>query len=421
MKFFAISLATLGLASAAAVDSKVSYDGWKVFRVTVGENSAKLSSVMEKLQLSTWKGKVATSKVVDVVVPPAHVLEFQASTQGYNTLVMHEDLGASIAQEEVFETYASDFAAAAPNATWFNAYHTIAEHTAWLKDLAAAYPSNSEIISAGKSLQGRDITGIHIWGSGGKGSQKGVVWHGTVHAREWITTMTVEYAAYQLLTSTNADDASFKNKYDFYIFPIVNPDGFAYTQTNDRLWRKNRKTVSTSTCVGTDINRNWPNHWDQKAGASTSPCAEDYKGQAAGDTVENKALKAQLDGIAAGKGVQLYMDIHSYSQLWMYPYGYTCSGTLPESATYASLAKGAVAALKAVHGTSYTYGPICSTIYQVSGSSVDYAYENAKVKYSMTVELRDTGNNGFVLPAAQILPSGEETWAGLAYLLKNMV
>jgi len=38
----------------------------------------------------------------------------------------------------------------------------------------------------------------------------------------------------------------------------------------------------------------------------------------------------------------------------------------------------------------------------------------------MTVELRDTGNNGFVLPPAQILPSGEEMWAGFKYLLTNM-
>jgi len=73
-----------------------------------------------------------------------------------------------------------------------------------------------------------------------------------------------------------------------------------------------------------------------------------------------------------------------------------------------------------VHGTTYTQGPICSTIYQVSGSSVDYAAENVKATYSMTVELRDTGNYGFVLPANQILPSAEEAWAGLAYLLKNM-
>jgi hypothetical protein len=76
--------------------------------------------------------------------------------------------------------------------------------------------------------------------------------------------------------------------------------------------------------------------------------------------------------------------------------------------------------VKAVHGTSFEAGPICSTIYQVSGDSVDYAYQVAKANYSMTVELRDTGANGFVLPANQIKPSGEEMWAGFSYLFKNM-
>ena len=102
----------------------------------------------------------------------------------------------------------------------------------------------------------------------------------------------VEYAAYQLLTSTDATTAGFKDSYDFYIFPIVNPDGFAYTQTTDRMWRKNRQTTPTASCVGRDINRNWPSHWDQRGGASTSPCEEDYKGPSAGDGVETKALKA---------------------------------------------------------------------------------------------------------------------------------
>lgn len=186
------------------------------------------------------------------------------------------------------------------------------------------------------------------------------------------------------------------------------------------MWRKNRQSTPSASCVGRDINRNWPSHWDQRGGASTSPCAQDYKGPSAGDGVETKALKAQLDSIAAGKGVQLYMDIHSYSQLWMFPAGFSCTATVPNSAKYRQLTDGAIAALKAVHGTTFTGGDICNTIYQVSGDSVDYANENAKATYSMTIELRDTGNYGFVLPANQIVPSGEETWAGLSYLLKNM-
>lgn len=105
MRLFAVTLASLGLASAAAVNSKVNYDGFKVYRVTVGEDRAKLSSVVDSLKLATWKGKVATSKVVDVVVPPSQISEFEASTEGLSTKVMHNDLGTSIQGEETFEVY----------------------------------------------------------------------------------------------------------------------------------------------------------------------------------------------------------------------------------------------------------------------------------------------------------------------------
>jgi murein tripeptide amidase MpaA len=79
-----------------------------------------------------------------------------------------------------------------------------------------------------------------------------------------------------------------------------------------------------------------------------------------------------------------------------------------------------VAAIKSVHGTSFTSGPICSTIYKATGSSVDYVNDVVGGDYTFTVELRDTGNYGFVLPANQILPSGEEAYAGVRYLLQNM-
>lgn len=38
------------------------------------------------------------------------------------------------------------------------------------------------------------------------------------------------------------------------------------------------------------------------------------------------------------------------------------------------------------------------------------------VKYSYAVELRDTGRHGFLLPEDEILPSSEETFAGVLHL-----
>lgn len=84
------------------------------------------------------------------------------------------------------------------------------------------------------------------------------------------------------------------------------------------MWRKNRQPTSGSSCLGHDINRNWDYQWDLKGGASTSPCAEDFKGSSAGDAPETKALAAGLQAIKDAQGLKLYIDYHSYSQLWMY-------------------------------------------------------------------------------------------------------
>lgn len=122
---------------------------------------------------------------------------------------------------------ADSLASPVPNDTYFTAYHSYDDHLKFLRDLQAGFPGNSEIVNVGRSVQGRTLTGIHIWGSGGKGSKKAIVFHGTVHAREWAATMTTEYMAYQLLTKYATDPRvkAVVDKYDFYITPIVNPDG----------------------------------------------------------------------------------------------------------------------------------------------------------------------------------------------------
>lgn len=106
MKFLGVTLASLGLASAATVAKPVDYTNWKVFRVNVGSNAAKISDMMSKLQLELWKGKPASSEVVDLMVPPSSVKDFETSTEGLQTKLMHDNLGLSIANEQSFDVYA---------------------------------------------------------------------------------------------------------------------------------------------------------------------------------------------------------------------------------------------------------------------------------------------------------------------------
>lgn len=197
--------------------------------------------------------------------------------------------------------------------------------------------------------------------------------------------------------------------------------GFVYSQTTDRLWRKNRQAVSGNSCLGTDVNRNWNYQWAPTGGASTNPCAQDYKGPSAASAPETRALASFASSIRSSQGLKLYIDWHSYSQLFMSPYGYSCTALPSRNAEYQRLLAGTVSAIRAVNGLSFGYGPICNTIYRVTGGGVDYVQDVIQADYVFTAELRDTGRYGFVLPANQILPSGQEAWAGVRYLLLNMV
>jgi murein tripeptide amidase MpaA len=218
--------------------------------------------------------------------------------------------------QEITDHCTAPVADALPDASWFDAYHSYADHLSWLSSVQAAFPSNSEVFVVGQTYEKRNITGIHLWGSGGKDSKPVIYYHATVHAREWIATMVAEYLIYSLVSGySNGTTSTFLDNFDFYIVPVVNADGFVYSQTTTRLWRKNRQVRSGISAVGTDINRNWPDHWDTAGGASTTPSAEDYKGQAACDTPECGVLTTFSNKIAATHGVQWYIDFHSYAKV----------------------------------------------------------------------------------------------------------
>ncbi|RGP78265.1 carboxypeptidase a4 [Fusarium longipes] len=420
MRSFLLALLPLAVATAVPSSKKVDYNGFKSLRVTLPKGAD--AEAINKLAATILNP--GAGEELDIVVAPENVAKVAKLASESTVLV--EDVGAVLAKEETSTVYA------VPSESWFTAYHPYADHLQFLTDLQTSYPTKSEVFTLGNSFEGRALKGIHIWGSGGKGSKPAVVFHGTVHAREWIATMTAEYLAYQLLTKYASDSAvkALVDKYDFYITPIVNPDGFVYTQTTNRLWRKNRQTVSGSTCIGRDVNRNWPYKWELTGGASTNPCDETFKGRAAGDSPELKAIVGQIDSLAAGRGISFYVDFHSYGQyiLWRkfirFPipnldadvpkaYGYDCKVVAPEETALSSIATRINTGIRGQSGLSYTTGNSCRALYATTGDSIDYVQGVAKAKYAYTIELRDKGSYGFSLPASQIQPTVRETWAGV--------
>ncbi|QUC22950.1 uncharacterized protein UV8b_07191 [Ustilaginoidea virens] len=417
MKVALLVASLLSTTAAGAVRPKASYDGHKVFRVPVADDGSNIRSVIKKLGLVTWKPPGRKGAFADIQVPPAQLDSFHDSMKGHQLITMHDDLGKSIEREGAFQAYSAGSA----NRTWFESYHAYSDHVQWLSDLASRYPKMSKLVSSGNSLQGNPIPGLHIFGRSGPGKKPAVVFHGTVHAREWIASMAVEYMMSELVTNYGSDTSitAFVDKYDFYLFPIVNVDGFKHSQTVDRLWRKNLQPNPGSSCRGHDINRNWDYKWGGQ-GASPNPCGDDYGGEKPADAPETRALAAFLHGVKAAQGLKLYIDYHSYGQLFMTPYGYSCSARARNDNELQSLAKGAVDAIYAVNKVKFDHGPICNIIYQATGSSVDYVADVVGADYTFASELRDMGEHGFILPPEQIVPSAKEAFAGAAYLLQHM-
>ncbi|KAI0120804.1 hypothetical protein F4776DRAFT_631891 [Hypoxylon sp. NC0597] len=396
----------------------VSYDEYKVLRINTYGRPSTVKEKIANISYEQWNHDVY--KHIDILISPDQVSAFEALKLEYQ--VMHENLGNSIIAESssrsVWKRQAQDL-------SWYDSYHDYEDHIQYFEDLQHSFPNNSELISSGTSYQGRNLYGLHLWGASGP-DKPAVLYHGNVHAREWITSPVVEYITLQLITGyTNGDNLtrSFLDKYDFYIVPIVNPDGFVYSQTTDRLWRKNRQPPPSSgnqSCIGRDINRNWEFAWDANPlGASTNPCSQSYKGEEPSDAPENQGLDKLVRQLRDGTGIKLYIDWHSYGQYILSPFGYKETLYAPELGKWTKAAGIVSETIRDSSDarTTFTFGPSGATLYPTTGAAPDHVYSIGRAEFSYTIELRDTGKFGFVLPPEQIRPAAEEQWEGQKVLL----
>lgn len=209
-------------------------------------------------------------------------------------------------------------------------------------------------------------------------------------------------------------------RYTFYIMPVLNPDGYEYSHTHNRLWRKTRSTsnhpIYRHFCLGADPNRNYDARHGS-TGSSTHPCSQTYAGNVPFTEPETRH---QSNFVYANRiGMKMFISFHSYSQMILLPYSHSVQ-LAPDHKDLDLVGQAAVKAIEKTHGTVYRVGPSASILYTASGTASDWAYEKAGIKYSYTMELRDTGAYGFLLPKQQIVPTGEETFNGLLAMIQQM-
>ena len=313
-----------------------------------------------------------------------------------------EAMGYAVEQLELIEPYLSTFATPAA----VSGYHTVATLEEDLRRLAAAHPEVAELQQIGRSVEGRPLWALRIGDR--RGGARKVAFLGCHHAREWIS-VEVPYllAEHLLANSTTEPVQGWLQRSEIWVAPMVNPDGHEHTRTENRLWRKNRRR-NRGGSIGVDPNRNYGYMWGVLDISTSShvPSDETYVGPRAFSEPEVRAVR-DLMARRLFDGVLSY---HSYSQLVLYPWGYTSEpiedeADLVELRTLAADMEGLI---RSVHGETYT-AQQASQLYPTAGDTTDWTYGEFGVP-SFTIELRPATalEGGFLLPAAQIQPCWEE-------------
>lgn len=297
----------------------------------------------------------------------------------------------------------------------FDTIHTYEEVDAYLEELARAYPNVVTLVLGGTSFQGRPIKYIRISNTNFQDTSKPVViMQSLLHAREWVTLPATLYAIEKLVIDVT--DPDLINNVDWIILPVVNPDGYVWTHTNSRFWRKNRRTglLIGDICVGVDLNRNFDMNWS--TASSNNVCSDTYHGTRAASEPETQVVANIL---AEHRGrVALFLDIHSFGSMILYGYG---NGVLPPNGLFLHLVGILMAQeidrVKWASNPNYVVGNIAHVLYDASGGASDYGMV-AGATYSYTYELPAYRNiqgtlNGFLVDPDFIEQAGYETWEGI--------
>lgn len=184
----------------------------------------------------------------------------------------------------------------------------------FIDQVVAANPDIASSKIAGKTLGLRDLKVLTL-----RSSTSGRrVWIDCgIHAREWLAPSTCIWIIDTLIKEYRSGDSvanDLLKYYEFQILPLVNPDGYEYAHTTQRLWRKNRKINAGSTCVGVDLNRNNHHGW-MHSGASLNPCSDTHAGPTPDSEPETRAVQNVIN--AHPGEWDAFLTIHTYGNWWL--------------------------------------------------------------------------------------------------------
>jgi PKD repeat protein/murein tripeptide amidase MpaA len=368
---------------------------------------ADLATWTEPWEVNYDKGYVVlgiTPYEFDLLTQAGFTLEFDPALTDYYTQIRTDPPGYA-------PTYAT--------IPGFACYRTVEGTFATANDLVAAYPTLASFIDVGDSwdkqtaggLPGYDMQVLILTNQALSGSKPKLFITAAIHAREYTTAELATRFAEYLLThyGTDPDVTWILDYHEVHLMLHTNPDGRKQAEAG-LSWRKNTNQNycgTTSTSRGADLNRNFAFQWGCCGGSSGAPCDETYRGPSAGSEPETQAVQNYLRAIfpdqrgpaltdpAPTDATGVYLDIHSYSELVLWPWGFT-STTPPNSTALQTLGR------KFAYFNGYEPEQAIG-LYPTDGTTDDFAYGDLGVA-AYTFELgtnffQDCGTfEGTILP-----------------------
>lgn len=272
----------------------------------------------------------------------------------------------------------------------FACYSTVEGTFESAAGLAAQYPQLAQWQDIGDSwakqdsngTAGFDIKVLKITNQARTGDKPVLFIHSAMHAREYATAELTLRFAQQLLNDydSDADTRWILDHNQVHIVFHMNPDGRKMAETG-LFWRKNINESAcgvTSESRGVDLNRNFSHFWNAADGSSGEACAQTYRGPSPASEPETQAIESYIRSIFADRRGSssndaapldtsgMHIDIHSYSELVLWPWGHT-ENAAPNAAALATLGR------KLAYFNAYE--PMQSIgLYATDGTSDDVSY-----------------------------------------------
>jgi PKD repeat protein len=267
-------------------------------------------------------------------------------------------------------------------------YRTVEETFASAQALVATYPNLATWTDVGDSWEktnnpanGYELMVLTLTNSALPGPKPKLFIMSAVHAREYAPAeLATRFAEFLLEEYDVEPDVTWLlDDHEIHLMLQANPDGRKRAETG-LLWRKN---TNNNFCPGTnlrgvDLNRNFEFQWGCCGGSSGNQCAETYRGVGAASEPETQAIQdyvrarfpdqrqSDLGAAAPITSTGVFLDIHSYGELVLWPWGFT-SALAPNGAALQTLGR------KLAFFNGYRPEQAIA-LYPTDGTTDDFAY-----------------------------------------------